>query len=178
MNIDIGVIHFERFFLLEKTIESLLPLSAYLKNNGHNVNIIICDDSYKKSTINNVIEICSKKNLKYFHTGGKKGLSFNNNLLLNNSFSDLLLHTQDDFIFNVNPKFMLKTINEFVKSESIMLRFYDIDHKRSFFDYSDTPHLKKKSFHEKIGYYPENLPMHKAELKMKSLCINKNNHKY
>jgi hypothetical protein len=172
MDIDIGIIHFERFFLLKKTIKSLLPLVKCLKDNKFKVNLIMCDDSYNSTTINSVVKLCSENGIKYFHTGGKKGLSCNNNLLLKNSFSELLFHIQDDFILDTTPESMLKLVTEFIKSKSIMLRFYDVDSKRRFFDYSDTPHLKKKCFHNKIGYYPENIPMHKAELKMKSLCIN------
>ena len=49
---------------------------------------------------------------------------------------------------------------EWKKSEKFMLNTWEI------YRYSNQPHLKKKSFHDDIGYYLENEPPHKVEVDM------------
>lgn len=103
-------------------------------------------------------------------TTGKAGLSVNSNQLLTDFEDGLVMQIQDDFTFIGNVGDLYDELEIFIKSNCIYHRFYLTDSALSYFDYSDTPHVKKKDFHLLVGVYPVNLPMHKAELSMKKIA--------
>ena len=169
IGIDIGIVHFERTHCLEQTLKSLDLLVSCLQNLGLLNQLILCDDSWREKTIDKVKSLCTEYGYSHKYTGGQKGLSFNNNLLLEESKGSCLLHLQDDFVFlgeYIND--FINLIKEFFHNdETCMLRLFNVNEASNVFEYSDTPHLKKRVFHQTIGSYPNQLPMHKAELLMK-----------
>lgn len=170
--IDIGVVHFERVNCLRDSLRSLVILVNTLSDAGLLNKLIVCDDSYRDETILEVENLCIQYGYEYRHTGGKRGLSINNNLLLSESSGETLLHLQDDFVLDSEylGEFLDDIRNFLVNENLVMLRLFNVNEASSSFEYSDTPHIKKQSFHDQIGRYPEYLPMHKAELLMKQKC--------
>jgi hypothetical protein len=173
MKIDIGIIHFERVFCLEKTIISLSRFIKLLEERKLKGNIFICDDSFSPVQKEKCRDLAVKFGFTYLYTGGKKGLSENNNLLVSSSKAEILLHLQDDFIMNAEcVQLLITSVELFIKNKKqIMLRAFNVEEKSDQFEFSDTPHFKKLNFHQKVGLYPTNLPMDKAELFMKKVAL-------
>jgi hypothetical protein len=85
----------------------------------------------------------------------------------------VIMQIQDDFTFIGKRSDIYNELEIFIHSKSIYHKMYLTDGGLSYFDYSDTPHIKKKEFHLIVGIYPIDLPMHKAELLMKKIAIEK-----
>ena len=168
--IRIGLVHFERTHHLERLCLEVREIQSFLRSKGWECSVWICDDSIKEVQREKCRRLASDFNFVLKQTTGKAGLSVNSNQLLTDFEDGLVMQIQDDFTFIGNVGDLYDELEIFRNSNCIYHRFYLTDSELSYFDYSDTPHVKKKDFHLLVGVYPVNLPMHKAELSMKKIA--------
>jgi hypothetical protein len=168
--IRIGLIHFERVHHLQRLCLEVREIQNFLSSKGWDCSVWICDDSMKDFHREKCRRLASDFNFVLKQTVGKAGLSVNSNQLLTDFDDGLVMQIQDDFTFIGNVSDLCDELEVFINSNSIYHRLYLTESELSYFDYSDTPHIKKKDFHLLVGVYPVHLPMHKAELLMKKIA--------
>lgn len=186
--ISIIIIHYNRLDCLIETIESFKSKCKY-----KNIEFIIADDNsnkdVKKEILNLKVDI-----LVTNYTN--KGLGNNTNNALYCCRGDYILQLQDDWLYIGKEDLIEKSILLFEKNEDIdIIRYYNkkLYHTKKIDDYfskidldnitseekkilySDTPHMKKKCFHEKYGYYMENINMNQMEIKFAENFSKKSN---
>jgi hypothetical protein len=171
--IRIGLVHFERTHHLERLCNEVKKVQNFLISKEWQCSVWICDDSIKEFHREKCRRLASDFNFVLKQTDGIAGLSVNSNQLLTDFDDGLVMQIQDDFTFIGKVSDLYDELEIFIRSNSIYHKLYLTDGELSYFDYSDTPHIKKKDFHLLVGFYPVNLPMHKAELLMKKIAIEK-----
>jgi hypothetical protein len=169
--IRIGLIHFERTHHLERLCLEVKEMQNFLRSKGWQCSVWICDDSINEIQREKCRRLASDFNFMLKQTVGMAGLSVNSNQLLIDFEDGVIMQIQDDFTFIGKRSDIYNELEIFIHSKSIYHKMYLTDGGLSYFDYSDTPHIKKKEFHLIVGIYPIDLPMHKAELLMKKIAI-------
>ena len=184
------IVHYNRFELLKKTLNSLK------KAFSDKVDYLITDDSSPPSVIKklNTLNIDFVKNIRNKGTGGNT----NNGLLtIDNKF---ILQIQDDFELKCDKELkILHSMIDIMKNNQDIdiLRFYGtpkglkvkekrdykglsiliydnntiLNYPYSFHLYSDTPHLKRSTFHKDYGLYKEYTKMEWTETEFAMRCL-------
>ena len=181
--ISVIVIGYNRIELLKRTVESFLAITTY-----PNLEMILCDDGSCKEMQNEMKKLPFDK---FLFTKKNQGLGANTNKGIKNSSGAFILQLQDDWLCKEPADFLQRGVEVMEERPDIgLIRYYDVSylkyfeiyqtvHKNSIIRifaqdqkgilngihiYSDTPHLKRKIIHDKIGMYLEKVPMTKMEL--------------
>lgn len=180
---------YNRAQTLVATFESFVARIDYPRER---LEFILCDDASHEfhQTINRALDfdvkLCARRN---------QGLGANTNKGLRAATGDFILQLQDDWLFVGEPDFLSVTIRALQANPDIgMIAFRErpnlaVAETRevggSQFDvlipvldnngevehvgcgvYTDTPHVKRRNFHDIVGYYAERIPMTGMELAM------------
>jgi glycosyltransferase involved in cell wall biosynthesis len=172
--VSIIFISYKRIDLLKKTFQSFLSNTAY-----PNLELILCDDGSPPEIQK---EMKSLPFNKFLFASKNEGLASNTNKGILNAKGDFIFQLQDDWIINGPSNYLQMGIEAFnVKQELGILRYRIKNHEKFIYSetlkltpddnliiinedndiilkyrnriYSDTPHLKRKTLHEKIGLY-------------------------
>jgi glycosyltransferase involved in cell wall biosynthesis len=171
--VSVIFISYKRIDLLKQTVQSFLKNTHY-----PNLELILCDDGSPFEIQN---EMKTLPFNKFLFSTRNEGMGSNTNKGIRASLGDFILQLQDDWIYNGRKDFIEKAIEtfnqvpelgllrfrtkiceKFLKEEEIEINEENIlvilTEKYPYEDgwgkiYTDTPHIKRKSFHEKIGYY-------------------------
>lgn len=171
--VSVIFITYNRLEQLKNTLYTFIS-----KCNYPNLELIICDDG----SFSNIQEEIRKMKFDVFLLADKnQGLGRNTNKGLEAANGEFILQLQDDWDFIGNPSFIESSISYMQNNPEVgIIRYYKggetfavntnklnyiaIGHKTGINGYSDTPHLKKRQVHEKLGYYLEDVTMIKMEL--------------
>ena len=172
--VSVILITYNRYHLLERTLLSLRQRCTY-----PNIQYIICDDA---SPIDVQEKIKKLPADIFLIAESNQGLGKNTNKGIIAAEGEYILQLQDDFEFIGDPNFIQKAIEVMTDYPDLaLLRFYRgsesfngcskrkiksgeniyvTDNKSSTHStYSDTPHIKTKFLHDKIGLYKEKVSM-------------------
>lgn len=180
---------YNRAQTLVATFESFVARIDYPRER---LEFILCDDASHEfhQAINRALDfdvrLCAHRN---------QGLGANTNKGIRAATGDFILQLQDDWLFVGEPDFLNVTIRALIENPDIgMVAFrerpnLEIAQTRevdgALFDilvpdldengevqqvgcgvYTDTPHVKRRNFHDIVGYYAEGIPMTRMELAM------------
>jgi len=174
--ISIIVFAYNRPGYLDYTLEKLIQNCSYPRNL---IELIISDDGSKNSSV--IPYIAAKHSVDKVLLNRHGGLGYNQNMGLRQTNSPFILHLQDDFMLEnkekENESFIDTSIGILKDNGDIdTVRLFDISFsipytgvvedfdykgtiikkiKDGIFTYSDNPHIKRKSFHEKFGFYDD-----------------------
>jgi glycosyltransferase involved in cell wall biosynthesis len=178
------VITFDRIGLLEQTMQHLRAKSRYRPTE-----VILCDDGSppvvqaRYASMGFDLLLLESRN---------RGLGHNQNKGIRAAKGDYVLHLQDDWECRGPSDFIEAGIELLEERPDVgLVRYYDepknIPFKRHIsatgrvsaifqskdlatqghFGYSDTPHLKRRNFHERFGSYAEGVSMTAMEIEMR-----------
>ncbi|WP_084250887.1 glycosyltransferase family 2 protein [Sphingomonas pruni] len=180
---------YNRAHTLVATYESFLARINYPRDR---LELILCDDAsheFHQAIIRGLsfdVSLCATRN---------QGLGANTNKGVRAASGDFILQLQDDWLFVGEPDFLRDVIRTLQCHPDIgMIAFRERSNLAvaetrevdgSQFDilipdlndngeiesvargvYTDTPHVKRRNFHDIVGYYAEGIPMTKMELAM------------
>lgn len=185
------ITHYNRSGSLERLLTSFQNLGCQFAS------IVVSDDCSKPEHLNKVVGLKDRFSFELVTTPVNKGLGNNINKGQAAVKSPYTLYVQEDFdpseIFPEHFKDALEFMREdphldivrfyayfaypnlkpFKKGFSEMVySFWDMSHLK-FYCYSDHPHLRRSSFFEKFGKYPEGMNMNLTEYKMAISFLNK-----
>jgi len=174
--------------LLRDTVESFLKVTQYPRDR---MELILTDDGSPPELQDKMLEIPFDK---YVLSAANEGLARPANRALHVARGDFVLQSQDDWHCEGPPDYLeagMELLNEFPDVGMIRYRFPRADRGypadrcqtssgRPFlkfrnvnpdsgttsgdFPYTHNPHLKRRDFHDVVGWYPEDIPMRKMEL--------------
>jgi len=180
---------YNRAHTLVATYESFIARIDYPRDR---LELILCDDAsheFHQAIIRGLafdVSLCARRN---------QGLGANTNKGLRAATGDFVLQLQDDWLFVGEPDFLRVAIRALQIHPDIgMIAFRERSNLAvvetreiggSLFDvlipdlnekgevesvgcgvYTDTPHVKRRNFHDIVGHYAEGIPMTKMELEM------------
>lgn len=180
---------YNRAQTLVPTFESFVTRIGYPRDR---LEFILCDDASNEShqAISRALEFDVR-----LYAKRNQGLGANTNKGIRAATGDFILQLQDDWLFVGQPDFLDVTICALQANPDIgMIAFRErpnllvADTRKAGgaeFDvlipdlnehgevehvgrgvYTDTPHVKRRNFHDIMGYYAEGVPMTKMELAM------------
>lgn len=182
--ITLLVTHYNRSASLERLLKSFQDL------NCHFGDIVVSDDGSQSEHIAILKDLATKYSFRLITTSKNKGLGNNINKGQDAVTTPLTLYVQEDFIPQTIFPEKLQNAVAFMdkRSELDMVRFYayfkypylkpisngfsemlfpviSTGYKK-FYQYSDHPHLRRTSFLEKFGRYPEGVKGDVTEYRM------------
>ncbi len=183
--ISVVVTGYRRPDLLRESLESFLDVMSYPRNR---LELILCDDGSPPE----MQEQMRKLPFDQFCFGKKnEGLAKPANRGLKAAKAKYILQLQDDWRCQGPPDFLqagLEILHEcpdvgmisyrkrrdFPSDECItrtgrkFIKFHngepEVGTASGHYPYTHNPHLKRRGFHDLLGYYPEDIPMWKMEL--------------
>ena len=178
------ITHYNRSGSLERLLTSFENLDCQFDA------IVVSDDGSKPEHLNKIVSLQDRFNFQLVTTPVNKGLGNNINKGQAAVKSPYTLYVQEDFdptaifpahfvdalefmredpsldIVRFYAYFIYPNLKPFKKGFSEMVfSFWDFSHLK-FYYYSDHPHLRRSSFLEKFGMYPEGLNINLTEYKM------------
>ena len=108
MSVGIAITSYNRWFFLEKCLDSLFNLV------GYNFPIVLVEDSCNQEIKSNIIKKYSNKLHFIFNEenqGQAKSIDIAYNWLNDNHKIKYILHIEDDYLFDSNPKFIDQAID-------------------------------------------------------------------
>jgi glycosyltransferase involved in cell wall biosynthesis len=187
------VTHYNRSRSLERLLQTFANLGVQFED------IVVSDDGSRPEHVQYAQELTSRYNFRLVTTPVNKGLGNNINKGQDAVKTPYTLYVQEDFV--PQPLFVEKFPEalQFMEEdkELDMVRFYAYfkypflkpvksgfsrmifsaapwyPGYRKFYFYSDHPHLRRTSFFEKFGRYPEGLKVEKTEYKMMMSVLKK-----
>lgn len=183
--VSVIFITYKRLDLLTRTYEAFRSICTYPK-----LEYILCDDGSPRALQKKMRELQFDT---YLFAEKNKGLGNNQNKGIVAAKGEYLLQLQDDWLCHGPGDFIQGALEVFAKKPDIGLirlwnhkgfnipydlyqtadgrrvRIYEsvYDHlpsERHDYVYSDRPHIKRRSFHEKLGYYREDIFMNDMEI--------------
>lgn len=180
---------FNRAHTLVATFESFVARVNYPRDR---LELILCDDA---SDARNLAIARSLAFDTILTSRRNQGLGANTNKGLRAATGDFILQLQDDWLLAGDPDFLRQAVGALEQRPDIgMVAFRErpnllvaetIEASGGVFDiliptlssdgtvdhvgngvYTDTPHVKRRNFHDIVGYYAEGIPMTKMELAM------------
>lgn len=190
-DVSLLVTHYNRSESLLRLIRNFEELKMQFEE------IVVSDDGSKKEHVDKLKELEKSGKIKLVTTSVNKGLGNNINKGQDQITTKYTLYVQEDFIpqplfkeklhksmlfMNEDPELDIVRFYAFTRYPSLRPfkeGFYHMKfdfwlqnyHKFSF--YSDHPHLRRSSFMEKFGRYPEGLNPEKTEYKMMMSVLRK-----
>jgi len=184
--VSVIFIGYNRPKLLKRTYQSFLDNTDY-----PNYQLILCDDGSPREIQNQMQKL---KFDKYLFSKKNMGIANNSNKGLAAADGDYILQLQDDWIINGKRDYLkqgIQTLIEFPEIEMLRYRVaesekFSTKEKITFNNqriilisplnkntmvYSDTPHLKRKELHNKIGLYASKSRMELVELDFNSRVL-------
>jgi glycosyltransferase involved in cell wall biosynthesis len=182
--ISVVVTGYRRPDLLARTVESLLARISYPRER---LELILCDDG---SSMQEQAEMMTLPFDDWLLATKNEGLGRNTNKGILRARGSLILHLQDDWLC-IGPSDFLPVAVQLLdeRPDIAMVRFHPIPDpelvsdtymtasghralllKARLFErtgqyaYTDNPHLKRRSVHERLGMYRENVPMTTMEI--------------
>lgn len=190
--VSVVVITYNRLHTLKTTVESFRANCGY-----ENLELIVSDDGSPKKVRDEIFRLPFDK---FVFATRNEGLGANTNKGIRAATGQYILQLQDDWECRGPSDFLHDGV---MLMEDIpwigFIHFCAVDHLRLYktihdnkgrkicvfendqskdssavYNYSDRPHLKRKDFHERIGYYKENAPMTVTELDFCNRFVSQN----
>ncbi|WP_353720654.1 glycosyltransferase [Dyadobacter sp. 676] len=178
------ITHYNRSGSLERLLATFESLECRFAD------IVVSDDGSRPEHLEKVRALGGRYNFRLVTTPENRGLGNNINKGQDAVQSEYTLYVQEDFqpsdifpahfrdaltfmredskwdIVRFYAYFAYPTLKPFKKGYSEMVyRFWDMNHLK-FYCYSDHPHLRRSTFPEKFGRYPEGIKGDLTEYKM------------
>jgi glycosyltransferase involved in cell wall biosynthesis len=179
--VSVVVIGYKRPHLLKKTVETLLAKVSYKP-----LEMILCDDGSPAAMKEQMRQLPFDV---FLLADRNEGMGRNTNKGIQAAKGEFILHLQDDWECLGPPDLIeaaMEVLNEFpdvglvryrpveknapyrtVQTKSgRTVRIYEssVFESTGEYIYSDRPHLKRRSFHEQLGLYPEGIPIPTTEI--------------
>jgi glycosyltransferase involved in cell wall biosynthesis len=180
--VSVVVITYKRLHTLRKTVESFRANCRY-----NNMELIVTDDGSPRSIREAIRQLPFDK---FMFAEKNEGLGANTNKGLRTATGRYILQLQDDWECVGPSDFLNEGVLLMEQMPRIgLIQYCDVNHITSYrtitcargrkvkvFEndrsqypknlhiYSDRPHLKRKSLHERLGFYKEHVPMTECEL--------------
>lgn len=176
-NITVLVATYNRIDILATT---LIELNVNLRYSGE-LRFLIADDSEDPAPVDELAaRMPFSDRIRVVHSTGRQGLGANVNNGLRHCDTELVLQTQDDYVLlrelNLDPHadkllsdaaagwIRLRCIGGHRFRAKLDGSYWRVDwNSEELYIVSDQPHLKKKSFHDAFGFYPEGLKVGETE---------------
>jgi GT2 family glycosyltransferase len=182
--ISIILVSYERLALLEQTLTTLLQSTTYPRSK---LEIILCDDGSSPAVQSRARELpCDE----FLLDERNRGIGANTNKGIRAANAEFILQLQDDWSCVGPSDFLDASLELFAERPDVgLIRLrepfegpFDLWKTQSGrsahiyqnrpkwratageYVYTDTPHIKRRTFHEVVGLYCEGKPMHVTEL--------------
>lgn len=181
--ISVVLVTYRRVDLLTRTLESFLATTSYPRDR---LEILLTDDGSPTRDQARMRELpCDR----FLLSRRNHGLGHNTNKGLREASGELILQLQDDWECDGPSDFLEAAVEVFRERDDVhmvryremaeeppferhvtrggrALRIYENGHydRLGRFVYTDNPHIKRRSFHETLGFFLEGVPMTEMEI--------------
>ena len=183
--VSVCVITYDRLPILQKTVSDFLERCTYPRDK---LQLILCDDGSPQPVQDEMRKLPFDK---FLFAKTNEGLGKNTNKGIKLADGQYILQLQDDWLLSGSENFIEKALEVFdefpkigmVRYESLYSNPYKIKQlhngepiwvlqddlelikkSQDYASYTDRPHIKRKEFHQQLGYYREGVPMTKMEI--------------
>ena len=178
--ISVVLIAYKRVDRLRRTVESFRRVTRYPR-----LEYILSDDGSPPEIQAQMREIPFDQ---YLMSPRNRGLGHNQNKGVRAARGEFIFHLQDDWVCKSPPDFLEAALELFDERPDVVMIRFDEEPRRlphethalrsgrtariyvngrctelGEYGYTDRPHIKRRSFHEQIGWYREGVPMTRME---------------